>query len=230
MTTLSAHNLSFSYKKGPAILADLNFSTGSGHILGLAGANGSGKSTLINILAGIFSPTSGELILDDFTGPETLKRLKLYSALLPQNIDHWLLGETGQEDLTLGLDLSKPDTRRLLDEIIARWQLNNFLSLPVATLSLGQKKRLAMAAALARRPDALFLDEPFSGLDWPGTQVMLADLTRLKESGIVVVIVTHEPKLVENLVDDWLLLKRGGEYLFGSDLSGHFEEFGVRPF
>ena len=100
MTTLAAHKLSYSYKKGPALLADLNFSTQSGRILGLAGANGSGKSTLINILAGIFSPTSGELRLDNLSGPETLKRLRLSSALLPQNIDHWLLGETGDEDLT----------------------------------------------------------------------------------------------------------------------------------
>ena len=101
---------------------------------------------------------------------------------------------------------------------------------PAAALSLGQKKRRAVAAALAGRPEALFLDEPCAGLDWPGAKAMLADLARLKKSGIIVALVTHEPKLVENLVDDWLLLKQGGDFLFGPDLSDHFEEFGVRPF
>ena len=230
MTTLSVHKLSFSYKDGRPILAGLDFQTASGRIMGLAGANGSGKSTLINILAGILSPTSGRISLNELSGKEAWKKLKLASALMPQNVDHWLLGETGREDLSLGLDLKNPETADLLAEIIRHWQLGDFLDRPVATLSLGQKKRLALAAALARRPEALFLDEPLAGLDWPGVKTMLSDLTRLKESGIIVIMVTHEPKLVENLIDDWLLLKRGGEYLFGPDLSGRFEEYGVRPF
>lgn len=247
MTVLSTHKLSFSYKDGRPILLELDFQTSSGRIMGLAGANGSGKSTLINILAGILSPSSGQITLKAETdsaaanpalcpgqgevgGKEAWNALKLASALMPQNVDHWLLGETGREDLGLGLDLKNPETKTWLAEIIERWQLEFFLDRPVETLSLGQKKRLALAAALARRPAALFLDEPMAGLDWPGVKTMLGDLTRLKESGIIVIMATHETKLVKNLVDDWLLLKSGGEYLFGPDLSEHFEAYGVRPF
>lgn len=248
MTVLSTHKLSFSYKDGRPILLELDFQTSSGRIMGLAGANGSGKSTLINILAGILSPSSGQIVLKgepdsgianlalcpgqggELGGKEAWEALKLASALMPQNVDHWLLGETGREDLGLGLDLKNPETKTWLAEIIGRWQLESFLDRPVETLSLGQKKRLALAAALARRPAALFLDEPMAGLDWAGVKTMLSDLTRLKESGIIVIMATHEPKLVENLVDDWLLLKSGGEYLFGPDLSEHFEAYGVRPF
>lgn len=230
MTALSGHKLSFSYNGQKPVLADLDFHTSSGRILGLAGANGSGKSTLINILAGIYRPASGELRLDELSGTAAWNELRLASALMPQNVDHWLLGENGREDLALGLDPADPATRLRLDEIIGRWQLETFIDSPVETLSLGQKKRLAMAAALARRPRAVFLDEPFAGLDWPGVRAMLSDLARLKEEGIIVVMVTHEPGLVRDLVDDWLLLKSGGEYLFGQDLSSSFESFGVRPF
>ena len=229
MALLSAHRLSFCYKDQRPILADLDFKAESGRILGLAGANGSGKSTLINILAGLFSPTSGELRLDGLSPAQTLNRLKLSSALLPQNIDHWLLGETGEEDLQLGLDLKDPETRLILERLIERWDLAEFLHRPVETISLGQKKRLGMAAALSRRPEIILLDEPFSGLDWPGIKVMLGDLARLKEAGVITIMVTHEPQLVEKLVDDWLLLKKGGEYLSGPDLSEYFENFGVRP-
>ena len=229
MSILSAHDLGFSYDPHRPVLTGLNFAAAPGQILALAGANGSGKSTLINILAGLLTPDSGEVRLGDETGRQALKTLRRNSALLPQNIDHWLLGETGAEDLFLGVDQKDQTNQVLAAELIDRWALSPFLDQPVETLSLGQKKRLALAAALIRKPRVVFLDEPLSGLDWPGAKAMLGDLARLKEAGVVTVMVTHEPGLTAPLVDNWLLLKPGGEYLFGPDLAGRFEEFGVRP-
>ncbi len=211
------------------MLAGLNFEARPGRILGLAGANGSGKSTLVNILAGLLAPVSGDLRLGRAAGRAARKLLRRFSALLPQNVDHWLLGETGAEDLTLGLDPADPEASALVADLTARWNLADILPRPVESLSLGQKKRLALAAALARRPLAVFLDEPLAGLDWPGVRTMLADLTRLKEAGVITVLSTHEPALTAPLVDDWLLLKPGGGHLFGADITGRFEEFGVRP-
>ena len=229
MTVLAAKNLSFSYEPGRPVLDGLSFETASGQVLGLAGANGSGKSTLINILAGLLEPTGGELVLGERHGRAARDILRGSSALLPQNVDHWLLGETGSEDLSLGLKPDDPEVRELLDDLIRRWHLADFLDRPVEILSLGQKKRLTLAAALARQPLAVFLDEPLAGLDWPGVKTMLGDLTRLKEAGVITIIVTHEPALAAPLVDNWLLLKPGGEHLFGPDLAVRFEDFGVRP-
>lgn len=229
MTVLAAKNLSFSYEPDRPVLAGLSFEAASGRVLGLAGANGSGKSTLINILAGLLEPTGGELSLGEKSGSAARDVLRIASALLPQNVDHWLLGETGAEDLTLGLDRNDPETRELLDGLIRRWDLADLLDRPVEILSLGQKKRLTLAAALARKPLAVFLDEPLAGLDWPGVKAMLEDLARLKAAGVITIIVTHEPALAAPLVDDWLLLKPGGEYLFGPDATARFEDFGVRP-
>ncbi len=226
---MSVHEVSFSYEPDRPVLVGLTFETAPGMILGLAGANGSGKSTLINILAGLLAPVAGEVRLGEVRGAEARRRLRRSSALLPQNVDHWLLGETGAEDIRLGLDLGDPALADFLAELITRWDLAGFLDRPVESLSLGQKKRLALAAALARRPVAVFLDEPLAGLDWPGVKTILRDLTRLKESGVITVLCTHEPALVAPLVDRWLLLKPGGDYLFGSDLTDRFEEFGVRP-
>ncbi len=116
------------------------------------------------------------------------------------------------EDLRLGLDLADESTRKLLAELTERWQLADFLEKPVEVLSLGQKKRLALASALARRPALIFMDEPLSGLDWEGSQTMLADLARLKAAGVITILATHEPSLIAPLANKWLLLKRGGAH------------------
>ncbi len=229
MISLAADNLFFSYDPRRPVLAGVSFEIGAGQVLGVAGANGSGKSTLISLLAGLLSPDSGTLRLGTAVGREAENRLRREASLLPQNIDHWLLGETGAEDLNLGLDLQDPATRDLVADLRRRWALDGFLDQPVATLSLGRKKRLALAAALARRPLAVLLDEPLAGLDWPGVRAMLEDLARLKDSGVITVLVTHEPALVAPLADRWLLLKSGGGHLFGPDLAARFEEYDVRP-
>jgi biotin transport system ATP-binding protein len=204
----------------------VSFEAASGELLVLAGANGSGKSTLLALLAGLLAPDSGEILVDGEGGPAARDFLRTRSALLPQNIDHWLLGETGREDLTLGLDLG--EEAEMVAGLVRHWGLESFLDQPVETLSLGQKKRLALASALARRPAAVFLDEPLSGLDWPGVRAALDDLARLKAEGVVTVLVTHEPALLAGLADAWLLLKQDG-HLFGRDLTPHFESFGLRP-
>jgi biotin transport system ATP-binding protein len=100
----------------------------------------------------------------------------------------------------------------------------------VETLSLGQKKRLALASSLAAEPLVLLLDEPFSGLDWPGCQNFLDDLNRLSEKELIVILATHEPDLVVELVDKWLLMKPD-QYLLANPKEAfkHLSEFGVRP-
>jgi ABC-type multidrug transport system ATPase subunit len=228
---LRIERLSFSYEPGRPILAGLDFSAEAGRIIGLAGANGSGKSTLVNILAGILEPDGGLIAFDGTEGPEAFGLLRTASALLPQNIDHWLLGETAGEDLRLGTSPRDENTQKLLDELTERWGVSDLLEKPVEILSLGQKKRLALASALARRPALIFMDEPMSGLDWDGTKTMLADLARLKETGVVTMVTTHEPGLVAPLVDEWLLLKAGGDWAFGAApaIFARFEEFRVRP-
>jgi len=228
LTRLAARSLTFGYDPGRPVLRELSFEAASGEVLVLAGANGSGKSTLLSLLAGLLAPDSGALEVDGQGGPAARDFLRTRSALLPQNIDHWLLGETGREDLTLGLDLRSGETAELVAGLVRHWDLEPFLDQPVETLSLGQKKRLALASALARRPAAVFLDEPLAGLDWPGVQAVLADLARLKAGGVLTVLVTHEPALVAGLADLWLLLKKDS-HLFGRDLAPHFEAYGLRP-
>jgi biotin transport system ATP-binding protein len=273
---LTVEDLRFSYGKGEReLFGGLSFSLPKGAFLGVLGANGSGKSALMDLLAGLESPKEGKVLLDG-SEDDLLKN----AALLPENPDHFILGATPREELLLGLrrakELLKDSEKRaeknagketggdapLKAELLAlaeKWSLSELLDLPSENLSRGQKKRLALASALAGRPKIFLFDEPFSGLDYPGILSLKKDLALLKKEGLSSVIVTHEPGLTAELMDYWLLI-RPGRTLFvketdrvhinssanssanssspssGSDsLKGPLDaetlmEFGVRPF
>ncbi len=224
-TGLLAQNVSFSYNRSEPILQNLNFALSPGQLMLVCGNNGVGKSTLINLLAGLLKQNSGQIFL---TGAEN--NLRRESALVPQNIEHWLLAETGREDIFLGIEAEAPQVRAHFQEINKTWQLDAFLDKPVEILSLGQKKRLALAAALLKKSKLLLLDEPMAGLDWPGQKSMLADLAKIKaERQSVMVVVSHDPGVLASLTDLYLFLNPGGQYQLNPS-PPNVEDFNIRPF
>ncbi len=225
--TLQITDLAFAYDAKKPVLSGVSFKLPAGSLLTLAGANGSGKSTLVAILAGLLEPLSGEIRWGASTGRQAYESLRTQSALLPQNIDHWLLGETGREDLYLAS--SQKADALYIEELIAKWNLTPLLDCPVETLSLGQKKRLSLVAALAQRPQLILFDEPFSGLDWPGSLLLIETFKQLKSWGTTLILSTHEPSLLSPLTDYWLLLAAEGRWAFGANLEDRFTDFSLRP-
>jgi energy-coupling factor transporter ATP-binding protein EcfA2 len=250
---LRAIDLRFSHRGGQELFGGLTFEIPDGGFALICGANGAGKSTFLDILGGLESPRGGTVELDGESAREALAK---GTALVPQDPDQYLLGEDPREELELGLSRSagsgKPEDAVRgsvkggagsdsgtgesgavagAEAIAERWGLSGMLDVPVERLSHGLKKRLAIASALAGGPKAVLLDEPFSGLDWPGTGALLEDLARLKAAGRVCVVATHEPYLLSGLADAWLLLKREGS-LFTRDpaVLKRLPEFGVRPY
>ncbi|MDR1109315.1 MAG: ATP-binding cassette domain-containing protein [Deltaproteobacteria bacterium] len=223
---LAVEGLSFAYPGRPPIIAGLGFEARGGDILGLAGANGAGKSTLLDLLSGLLAPDRGRIALSGRSGAGELRKR---SALLPQNVDYFLLGDSPREDLGLALARGAPGAGGL-DCLAGHWDLAGVLDQPVETLSLGQKKRLALASALAAGPELLLLDEPFSGLDWPGCLKLVDDLAGLARRELIVVLATHEPGLVRDLAGRWLLLGSRGHLLAEpAEAFGRLADFGVRP-
>ncbi|MDR1314646.1 MAG: energy-coupling factor ABC transporter ATP-binding protein [Deltaproteobacteria bacterium] len=231
---LKAECISFSHRGGAELFGGVSFELPDGSFALLCGANGAGKSTLLDILAGLESPKGGRVTLD---GKRSREALAEGTALVPQDPDQYLLGEDAKEELELGLGIRRggkgrePEDKARVAAAAAGWGLSDVLRVPVESLSPGLKKRLAMASALASGPRIVLLDEPFSGLDWPGTLSLLKDLGRLKDAGRAVVVATHEPYLLRDLADAWLLLKKGGS-LFTRDPADmeRLPEFGVRPY
>jgi biotin transport system ATP-binding protein len=220
-------SLSFSYEDGKPLIDNLTFELPGGTLLSVLGANGTGKSTLLDLLAGIREPLSGTVEIAGNMASSVERKL----SLLPQNIDYFLLGQNVLEEIELSVRKLK-DTKESAATLASAWGLEGKLDDYVENLSGGEKKRLALIGALASRPLALFLDEPFSGLDWPGTKTLLGDLVSLKAQGLTIVLVSHEPSLLLDLSDYFLLLSRDKGPYFTSDqeeLKERLELYGVRP-
>jgi biotin transport system ATP-binding protein len=252
-TVLTVDKISFAHPGQETIIKDLSFELTGGEILGLVGQNGAGKSTLLDLLAGIREPALGRISLSELTEAkpngaenktvagnqnilrgdlkEDSKALRKRVALLPQNVDYYLLGESPREDLGLALgEVPEPTKSDKLLSLAGHWGLEKILEKPIETLSMGQKKRLALASSMATEPKVLLLDEPFSGLDWPGCLNILGEMKKLPEKKLILVLATHEPGLIADLVHKWLLMKPGQHLLASPEQAFRsFAEFGVRP-
>ncbi len=146
----------------------VSFSIEEGELVGFLGANGAGKTTTLKMLSGLLAPTSGEaLALGHVPWKREPEFQKLLSLVMGQRSQLWW-EIPAQETFRLNqaiYGLSEAEYRRSLDELVTLLELEECLSVPVKKLSLGQRMRAELAAALLHRPRLLLLDEPTLGLD-----------------------------------------------------------------
>jgi len=206
----------FAYEDGPAVLSDLDFEVREGRSLALLGRNGSGKTTLMRLLSGGLQPRAGQLAVEG--RPVTydrkgLTRLRTTVQLVVQDPDDQLFAASVAQDVSFGpLNLGLPDAevRTRVDEALAALDISALADRPTHLLSYGQRKRTAIAGAVAMRPRVLILDEPTAGLDPDGQERLLATLDELGASGTTVVMATHDVDLALRWADDAALLTPSG--------------------
>jgi ABC-type multidrug transport system ATPase subunit len=175
---------------------EATFAAGALHVI--EGANGSGKSTLLALLGGRAEPTSGRAYLLGPGGEAT-------GALLRKRVG-WLGHELGLypdltafENVALHAELRGLDGGRAWREGAAALGIEGASDRRVRELSRGQRQRVALVRALLGRPSVLLLDEPSTGLDTAATDLLLAVLTKLRDAGMVLVIVTHDAPFRDRL-------------------------------
>ncbi|AWN44078.1 heme ABC exporter ATP-binding protein CcmA [Methylobacterium durans] len=173
-------------RSGRRIFAGLSFALGPGEALMVTGRNGAGKSTLLAVLAGRLKPDAGEVLVAEVgeaTLPECLHvvghRDGLKSAL------------TAEENLAFARDLLG-DPALTPGEALAELGLAHALKLPVAYLSAGQRRRVALARLLVCRRPLWLLDEPTAALDLASQGVLAALMARHRAGGGLVVAATHQ--------------------------------------
>jgi branched-chain amino acid transport system ATP-binding protein len=214
---------------GAVILAEITLTIGKGELLAVIGPNGAGKSTLVNMISGASRPTTGRILLDgrDVTKlpvrlraragiGRTFQTSSLFDGLTClQNVCFALQSATSSPLNPLRRAVSPAmldDGRLLLDRVgmgpRATWS--------TAALSHGDKRKLELAVAMARRPEVLLLDEPMAGVsmeDVPGLVQLIAELN---QQGVTVCMVEHHMHVVLGLADRIAVLHHGRLLAIGS--------------
>lgn len=198
--SLRASGLTFGYDAGP-VLDGADLVVAGGTRVALLGANGSGKTTLLRLLSGALRPTRGSVTVGRRTlayDRASLRTHRQEVQLVLQDPDDQLFSADVRRDVSfgpmnLGLDVAEVAAR--VEEALELLGISELADRPVHRLSFGQRKRAAIAGAVAMRPCLLLLDEPTAGLDPVGVEEMLAALRRLEEHETTVVLATHDVDL-----------------------------------
>lgn len=220
---------------GVRALSGINLQVEAGELVGLIGPNGSGKTTLMNCVTGLLRPDSGEVVIKGHrvTGwpPYRVARLRVGRIFQVVRVISTLTVEENmlvaaqefQGDPLWARALHLPRSTRL--DVHARARANQYLALvglqekrhhPAWTLSYGQRKLLAFAAALMTGPDLLLLDEPMAGVNPAVIERLTTLIRRLHRDGMTMVIIEHNMKVIFDLCTRLVVLDRGEKIADGS--------------
>ena len=221
------------FPKSQRGLQECSLRVRSGSFTVLSGPNGCGKSLLAEIGSALLKAQKGRVLLN---GQDILKKPRLARGkigLVFQDSESQIVGQTIGEDCSFGpsnLSLSPQEVQMRTQSALEVCGLTGRDQESVFHLSGGEKKRLALAGLLAMDCPVLILDEPFNGLDWPGTRDLLAVLVELHNKGKTLLVITHDLDKVLAHATDLALMNQGRIIAQGppQDLWNQLEEAQVR--
>lgn len=212
---LSAHDLSYAYPGEVPALRQLSLDVTPGRKLAILGPNGAGKSTLLLHLNGSIRPDRGEVRLAGQPGDYSRRGLihwRSRVALVLQDPDDQIFAATVAEDVSFGplnQGLTEAEATLRVRAALSALGIEDLATRSTHMLSGGQKKRVAIAGAVAMEPEILLLDEPTAGLDREGADQLIALLRELGQRGMTLVFSTHDIELALALADDVALFQGG---------------------
>jgi ABC-2 type transport system ATP-binding protein len=206
-------NLFNQKKKVIRSVDDISFSISQGEIVGFLGPNGAGKSTTIKMLTGILHPTQGSVQVNGLSPQKNRKQMvKDIGVVFGQRTQlYWdlRLGETF-ELLKRIYRIDDKIFKKTLEHIYEALNIHSFINIPVRQLSLGQRMRGELAAAILHSPSVLFLDEPTIGLDIEAKQAIRKYILDLNKSHKTTVILTsHDLEDVSELCQRLIIINQG---------------------
>lgn len=194
-------------------LTDISFSIKEGEIVGYLGPNGAGKSTTIKIMCGILVPTSGECIINGFTPWKDRKKyVKNIGVVFGQRSGLWWdVPPIDSFELLKDIyEIQQDEYDKKLAELKESLQLEDILNIPTRQLSLGQRMRCEIAAALLHNPKILFLDEPTIGLDAVSKLALRKCIKQINEkTKVTIILTTHDMQDIEALTERIILIGKG---------------------
>ncbi len=202
---IETKNLTKSYGKHRGI-TDVNISVNEGEIYGFIGPNGAGKSTMIKTLLNFLFPTSGSAVLLGFDAVSGSREIKKRTAYVPSDINYY--EELTVNSLLAYSDSFYPDTDSTYTQsLIERFELET--DKKIGELSMGNKKKVALVAALSCRPKLMILDEPTNGLDPLMRQKLFEALFEQREAGCTIFLSSHNLDEVQSLCSRVAIIREG---------------------
>lgn len=206
-------NLSYTYPDGTQGLRDIHLHIPAGRRTAVLGMNGSGKTTLLYHLNGTFLPQQGQVnVLGTDVTKKTLASLRRQVGFLFDYPDHQLFATSVERDVAFGLrnfgcKSSEIDNR--VEQALAQVNMEKLREKPPYQLSLGQKKRAAIAGVIAMEPTLMVCDEPFSGLDANAQEQFQMILDQWVQEGRSMVFSTHDIDMAYAWADDAVVMAEG---------------------
>lgn len=183
------------------ILKDVSIQLGRGQLLLLSGENGSGKSTLLRIMAGLLKPDAGEFIDDATREPIYRSRKPILEQVMYLHQTPYLFEGSVKTNLQFAQRKDTGDNQLQLAEALEWVGLSHLMEENAKTLSGGERQRIALARALLRKPRYLLLDEPTAHLDAESNAQIAQLLGELKSRTVSMLIASHDPGHLKQLVD-----------------------------
>ena len=205
MNAIEIKNLTKVYGKNRGI-QDINISVKEGEIYGFIGPNGAGKSTTIKTLLNFIYPTSGEALIFGMDSVKESEKIKEYIGYVPSEVRYY--DDVKVKDIIKYAQSFYPKSNKeYVDRICNELELD--MNKKMGELSLGNKKKVAIAQSLINNPKLLILDEPTNGLDPLMQKKLFNILIEEKEKGNTVFLSSHNLVEVQNLCDRVCVIKEG---------------------
>lgn len=214
-----ANLISPKFEKKEAV-RNISFDINKGEAVGFIGPNGAGKSTTVKMLSGILHPDSGEISVDGFVPYKQRKRYvgKIGVVFGQKSQLQWDLPVIDSFDLLKAI-YNVPDGlyKKNLDRFTEMLDMGGFINQPVRQLSLGQRMRADIVAALIHSPEIVFFDEPTIGIDVVGKETIRTFIRRLNEQdNVTMIFTTHDMRDIEKTCRRLIIINEGSKIYDGS--------------
>ncbi len=213
MSTLKCNNLEKKYNT-KKVVQDISLEVNSGEVIGLLGPNGAGKTTTFYMIVGLIKSDFGSIVLDDsdITSVPIHKRFECGISYLPQEPSIFR-NMTALDNIKAILEtdnkLTKIKKDDILDNLITKFDLKDFLNTQGIQLSGGERRRVEIARALALKPKFLLLDEPFAGID-PLSVIDIQEIIKnLSQDNIGILITDHNVRETLKICDKSYVINSG---------------------
>ena len=206
---LSIRKLRKAYGTGVEALKSVDLDINRGEIFALLGPNGAGKTTLINIVCGIVTPTSGEVLVNGKNWQSDYRHARSRIGLVPQELTTEAFESVWNTvNFSRGL-FGRPRSEAYVEQLLKSLSLWDKRKTEMRFLSGGMKRRVMIAKALSHEPEILFLDEPTAGVDVELRRDMWGLVRKLRADGTTIILTTHYIEEAEEMADRIGIINKG---------------------